>query len=564
MNNNDLEKTIIGEFNKFQSANDEGMVWITQGLMKATKLVVQKAKRFYHGVYRDQSDRNKLFIPYTKTVIDSMISNLDFDVKDILVTSRQNDTKNIVALARELLNVKLAKYNFGQSLNEMMINYCRDGVVVTRTTEENGHPCTDIVDLENFWTDFNTNRPTRFLERILKPRSELPADWNVKEVETSQYLNLGNVGQETKAVELYRGEGLFPMWYITGNPNHTESKWMVIYFTKTGTVGVHDIKILGDNSESSTYDFAQYMPSNSSFISQGLAEACFDLQEYLNLIYNNRKDKSNLASKGAYLIKKGAGITPDLLSSIRNGGGIPVNNMTDIQPLNMPQTGNDNFLEEQRILDSGQRLTGITPISQGLQDKSGATLGEVNLTAGFSNVRFKFQRQNFAFMVQRIIKRWLKIIIDNMDSEEVIRVSDEKVRAQLAQDAAKFEMLMVLKRNLKEVGLKGVLATIQNNPMNSFFDKHFQKNGFKLLKKSVKDLDYDINVQLTNENVDTAALTKNLIQLIQLAPSVPGMDTKAIIEKTYSVLGIPISNFINSSNTNLSGPQAQQAVTNVQ
>lgn len=562
-NEEDKTQLVISHINKLKNSNEEGLVFITAGLQKATKLTVQKAKRFYHGVLRNPRS-NQVFVPYTKTVVDSMVSNIDFDVKDILITSRQDNTKNVVDLTRELLNINLAKYNFGQTINEMELNYCRDGVVVTRTTIENGHPCTDIIDLENFWTDFNTNRPQWMLERIIKQKGELPASWDVKEIETSTLPNLGAPGQ-MKGVELYRFEGLAPMWWVTGNETHTTLKWMKVIFTGISddqNSKIHDIQILGDNSEVSTYDFAQFIPSNASFISMGIAEACFSLQEYLNLVYNNRKDKSNISAKGAFLVKKGSGITPDIVSSIKAGGAIPVNNMNDIQALNMPQTGNDNFVEEQRILELGQRLTGITPVSQGLQDKSGATLGEVNLTAGFSNVRFKYQRQNFAFMTQRIIKRWLKIIIDNMSEDEVIRVSDEKVRTRLAEDASKIEMLMVLKRNLKQVGLKGVLATIQANPVNGFFDKHFQNNGFKLLKESLKDLDYEIAIQMTNESVDTAAMTKNLIQLLQLLPVVPSLDAQAIVEKTYQMLGIPLSGLTGAKTQ--TQPVQQSLVTRAQ
>src|SRR3990167_6060858 len=96
----DSEQSAIAYINTLRKRNEDGSVFVTNGLQKVTRAIVRQAKRFYESVYTNNSDQEKLFVPYTKTVVDTMAANLDFDTKDILVTSRQEGKKNIVHLTK--------------------------------------------------------------------------------------------------------------------------------------------------------------------------------------------------------------------------------------------------------------------------------------------------------------------------------------------------------------------------------------------------------------------------------------------------------------------------------
>ncbi len=547
MEYNEYHKTIVSKIQQLKTDNNEGWSFINNKVQKNTKEIVRKVRQFYDNAYVEQGQAlqldDKFFFPLTKTVVDSMTANLDFDIKDISITAKNPEKASVVGMLKEFFIVKAQQTNFGRLLNKANKNMVLDGTVVTRTEEVDGKPVTYLVNLLNFWTDFNSDNPTWFLERILKNKDSLPKEWNVEDRQVGATI-LEEAGyDQRKQVETYIFEGKCPMSYITYNEADTKEVYVRIIMVGRD-MKIVDTNYLGDTEDKLSYDFAQYEPNQSRFISCGLGEAVMNWQYWFNNLYNSRQKLTDIHATGIYQIRKGSGITPDMVASISSGGGIPVSQIgTDIAPLAISGSNNDNFISEQRGLDAVQRLTGVTPIAQGLQDKSGATLGEVQLTAGFSNTRFKFQRQDFAFMLNSIVAKHLDIIVKNMDIEEVIQVSDENLRSTLAQIASDDEVLALMKRNLRTVGLRGIQPTVEAAEAGNFWSKHFQSNGFRLLKASLKDLDYIVNIQVSNEMKDTASLTRNLIQLIQLAPTVPSMDVEKITEKLFSELGISVVSF---------------------
>ena len=87
------DSKIISYITKLKQDNDLGTVFITEGHTVNTKRQVQKAKRNYDMVFL-KKDPKKLFHSYTNATCKTLISSLDFDVKDIQINSKSNDTVN--------------------------------------------------------------------------------------------------------------------------------------------------------------------------------------------------------------------------------------------------------------------------------------------------------------------------------------------------------------------------------------------------------------------------------------------------------------------------------------
>ena len=559
MKNKELQRRIIEDIKQFKTDNDLGTVYVTEGLLLDTKRVVQRAKRNYAQVYL-KTDKTKLFHSYTKSVCDSLISQLDFDIKDIQFISKSSDTTDQVQVLRELAAVNFKKEGFATTLNDIMSRAAIDGTVVSRTETINGKPCTYVLNMENFWTEFDTAHPNRFLERTIIHKNDVSKDWkNVKEASSSSiYPNIGY--PQKKGIEVYIYEGLMPMETITEDPADTERKWMRLYITglsDSQTSTIQEVELLGDTMYDGHYDYAQFTSQEGRFIGVGVPESLFDIQKYLNSNLTARYKKGALPDLLQY--RKKSGLTSDLVSRLEIGGAIPVNEIGDVSLTNRNGVGNDNFLEEERLIGQGDRLTGSTEVSRGQRDRQ-ATLGQVNIEAAFSNKRFDYSRQNVGTMVERIILKWSKDIIKNMKPEEVVRVTDENLRAELSKEYAKAKLIITLERELNgPTGALGVDAALKKFNADSFYDEAFLKNEWLLKKEFAKNLEYEAAISITNQDSDNQKMINNLSAISPLLDSMPEVDKSLLAGRIIENLGINKSQFIGKATLTPTapGPMAQ-------
>jgi hypothetical protein len=532
------DKKIIANIQRKLSDNELGIVWITQGLEIATKEAVRQAKRFYHSAFRDMTSEDKVFWPLVKSSVDSIVANVDFDLKDISVVPNYDGYHATGLLMSELLRKELKRKQFGKLMNEAEVSYVRDGTVVVRTWEEGGEPMSMCVDLENFFTDFNTSRPNWFLERVTVPKDAIPDTWNKEAFTNDGATVFPSLGiQNPDNVVAYRFEGLMPRGWINGAASDKSPVWGMMWVTgvEQNSPYIHVRKILGKSREDSSYTFAQYTPNDARFIGMGVPEALRHLQQYANLLINNRVRRGSLASQGMLTVKRGAGISPDMVDRMRHGLAIPVNNVGDISQLPVQDVSNASFNEESSILSQANQLTGATEVSRGAIEKSGVTLGEAQLAAGFSSKRFEFHREQLGFMFQRIVQKWYDIIMKNMNEQEVVRVADENIRTELSRELGTLDRAATVQSALQTVGPQGAMMAAQQFPPEYFAQQRFKANEFRLLKDRVMQAECLVDITVNDEEVDKSQLAGNLVQVL---PMVQGQEQQAIISRLFDILGI--------------------------
>ena len=554
-----IEQEIINRLQTLRNQNENGTVYITEGHTVNTKRRVQKAKRNYDMVFL-KKDSKKLFHSYTNATCKTLISSLDFDVKDIQINSKSNDTINQTQLLRELLLINLKKAKFGTVLNRIATRDVIDGSVITRTEEKNGKPETYIINMENFWTQFDEENPEWFLERVLMNKYDMPENWDISEVSETNAFTYPGIGVPKKGSELWIFEGMCPQWYVTEDYNDTNRMWMRLYITDLfNNWKIQEIQILGKDINDSKYDYAQLVSHEGRFIGVGVPEELFDIQRYLNMNLTSRYKRGQISALGLLQMKKGAGLTTDLVDRLTQGSIIPVENIGDIAAVPVGQVGNDNFTEETALTAQGDRLTGATEVARGQRDRQ-ATLGQVNIEAGFSNNRFDFMRQNLATMIESILYKWCKTIIENMKPEEVIRVTDENLRGELAKEYSQYKLVKVLEKSFKDHGAKGIVAVLDRFNADSFYDDAFISNEWKLKKEFAKNIQYEVDIAISDQFEDKQGRVNNILQALQLS-DISGFDKGLLFDKAMELVGINKAmykgNEANATATAV-GPQAQQ------
>ena len=89
------------------------------------------------------------------------------------------------------------------------------------------------------------------------------------------------------------------------------------------------------------------------------------LQEYFNTVVNTRINRHYVSQLGLFKIKKGKGITPQMLSKLSANGAVQVTDMDDIEPLQTPADDGTSYQDEEVIKYWSQQITSAMPISNG-------------------------------------------------------------------------------------------------------------------------------------------------------------------------------------------------------
>lgn len=540
--NQTIDEEIISYLQKFKLDNDNGTVFIGPGHSFDTKKIVEKAKRHYDQKFLDKNTK-KLFHTYTTASCNTLISSLDFDIKDIVFNSKSNDTTGQTHLLRELSLVDFRKSKFDTLLNKIATRDVIDGSVVTRTEEKDGKPQTYVINMSNFWTEFDSENPDKFLERVLVNTNDLPESWGT--VSDANTLDFPNTGTVKKGAEVWIYEGMCPLYYVTEDRNDTTMVWMRISTTNLFTdAKVQEKQILGKDVNDSKYDYAQLVSHEARFIGVGIPELLFDIQRYLNMDLTARYKRGQISALGGLLtLRKNAGLTTDLLDRMTAGSAVSIEENGDIGFVSLGQVGQDSFQAEQALTAQGDRVTGATEVARGQRDRQ-TTLGQTQIEAAFSGKRFDYMRQNLATMIVSIIYKRSKIIIDNMKPIEVVRVLDENVRADLAKEYSQAKLVATMwdafktkRANGSELGIFGVKEALKKFNADSWFDEAFVSNEWELRKDFAKNLDYEVEISVSNQFEDKQAQTNNLIEALKLA-DIGSLDKQLLVDKMLELSGI--------------------------
>jgi hypothetical protein len=548
-NKNTVEDQIIEMVTKAKQKNDEGAVFAADRTQYITRTIIDYNVRSYEGIYINSfldNGEKKLWWPMTSAAVNHLAAQIDFDVKDVKVTPKTDAGKGTALLLRSKLYAELEKKQFGTLFNEAALEMLKQGSLLIRTYEEDGVACSDIVDLHNIWTEWYTNKPKWYLERIYKKQYDLPESFAYpdKAVEANYMDKYGfEVADE---VDCWRYEGKIPMSFITENPKDTKRVLGVIWITNLLTNPViQDIYTIKECS----YSYGQLEPRSYRWLGRGIAEGLLPIQEYMNEIINLRRQRGRLATLGSFLIKKGSGITPDMISNLTTGSGLPVNDVnSDIRRLETTDVPSGNFLEETRIQQMADRLTGSNEVNRG-EGTSIQTATEAEILKLASETKTNLYREQLAFVFEDVIKKWLKILGENMKQEEIIKLTaNQEERKQIAMSLAWKHVANQMKETIK---IKGVaylypLATeigkraLQDMVESVANSQYMSKEHWTLFKESVKDLDYELTVNVGNESDLAAVKSENMKSLLELVAKgfLPELDASEIALDMMEAYGL--------------------------
>jgi hypothetical protein len=552
--------------------------------------VIELARKYYYGVFDEPKDNvtgdRKTWVPLTEWSVESVVKSIDLDTKDILIRPGNPVSVKVTPIIRSVIFDQLKRMGFGQLLNDTLRVLARDGTAVIKTVQadDKSDPKrklnSRIVDLLNWWIDPaapTIQESSAVIERIPVSESEveqMTKGWgNVEFIPYS--LSVPNIPNtfsprrgEMKYTEVWDYWGKIRKSWISDDENDWDI-WIEGHAIFTGIGGPAVLHLIEENPNKNgtrPYQEIWYKRVDGRWYGRGISEILFSLQEYTNTIVNIRKNNNLLLQNGIFLIRKGSGLTPDIISRIVAGGGLPVTDINrDVKQLTVQDFRQSSYTDEDRTYLMSDRVTGAFDINRGE-----AGLSSASATATLTRDRhvrdaFVLIQEGVGFAIENLIKKhYIPILKNTMTAKDIVRLTGRP------EDLVTIDNAIIERRVAKWAMEKDAKTGFYPEPFEIDQFRVGQKEMIKELGqdrfvkyfKKIFDADVDIDILITDERFNRVVAVQQLRDMLigfSRLPVASKLNTDAIMAEMLNLLGIRGEFFLNEPMPAGVTQQAKQA-----
>lgn len=581
---------LISRVTKEISQYEQGQYWITDKVAFNMREMVKEARKNYWGVYDEPTDpttgKEKLWVPLTRLLVDSVRKNVDLDPKDMRFRSADPGVSPFTHLTRGYMRRWMSKNYFNHDLNQAIFTSSVDGTAVWKTYVQDGVVKYNDVDLLNVYIDPTADSiqdAYRFTERVLMTKEEVARmDWeNKDDFKTSEDLEKNDgdtaVKKSGEYGDVYECWGLFPKneVYAAMDLEHDEEDdeeieaQVVISGLDTGQVVFHFSK---ENTEKDNngeiikpYEEAWYIKVPGRWYGIGIPETVLQLQWWINQTVNLRINKNTVAQLGLLKVRRGAKVTQQMVKNLISKGVITLGDPErDLQNMTIAEAGQSSYTDEETAKGWAQDVTAVFDINLGDLPASTSATG-----AAIQNQQSRSAYTLIAESFEHFLQRWIdRHVLPNVPKQikkegyvTYFRDFDDikEVRERIAA-----KMVMDKIDEMKNLNFAPTPEQVQAE-MQRVMDK-LERRG-DLMIKVMDDIitkGMDTEVFVTNAETDIGVTVRNLLELRN------GVDPQSAAEMTaeaLDLLGLRVPQSLKQAQTGpvqndqVATPPQQQQVT---
>lgn len=538
--------------------------FVTDRVSFKMRQLIRICRKNYYGIFDVPVDQytglEKTWYPLTEINVEAVVKNIDLDQKDITFRSKTPNGYGITDLTRAAVKNKLSAMYFGQKLDDFERNLAIDGTAVWKTYEEGGKLKVIPIDLLNIYVDPTTpsiQDAYRFTERTLMFPEEIKGmtgwyntadvDYNVPEglPRTDPYwMNRATqVNSNVKLWDVYEMWGMIPLSLITGHSGDdtTEVPGHIVVsgIDSPGRERVHLIernrKVDKEGNSLKPYEECWYTRVPNRWYGRGVAEKLLTLQIYANIVFNVRINRSRVSQLGLFKMKKGAGVTPQMLARLPSNGVVVLNNLDDLEQMQVQEVGQSSYTDEDVINSISERLTNAFQVATGENLPSSTSATEASMQATAAKSGFALIKDTIGGFLERWMDRHaLPIIAKELTTGEIVRITaDDETFSELVDRVVMFQAHEALDKSFKA----GYLPSPQEMQvaMDSAREKMVRSDMFLELTKDIVATQLETAMSVTNEEMDVSVTVQNLLQEAQIAPQY----AEQLVLMANDLMGLP-------------------------
>lgn len=555
------------EARAIQIVRDERIRWenatafVTDRVSFKMRNLIRILRKNYYGVFDEPNDPHtglqKVWYPLTEINVEAVVKNIDLDQKDINFRSKTANGYAMTEVTRAAVKDKLSNIYFGQKLDNFERYLAIDGTAVWKTWEENKKMRVELVDLLNIYIDPTTpsiQEAYRFTERSLMFTEDMQAmkSWiNTADIIPVEGLPrvdpyYGNrstmMNSNVKMVDVWECWGKIPKSLITGKKSddgiEIDGRLVVSGLDSPGKERCHLIeentKKDAEGNAMKPYEEAWFTRVPNRWYGRGVAEKLMTLQIYSNIVFNVRINRSRISQLGLFKIRKGSGITPQMLSRLPSNGAVVLNSLDDLQQFEIQEAGLTSYKDEEVVNTLSQRLTNAFDVVTGESMPSStpatnAVIQNQNAKTGFSLIK-----DGIGFFLERWMDRHaLPIIAKELTIDQIVRFAQDDETFKALVDRV---VMYQAAQSLDDAFAQGYVPT-DDEMMVEIEAARDRISKTDLFLKNTQDViaqQLETKVYVTNEEMDIAVTVQNLINMMSVAPEY----REAMVKQAFDLMGL--------------------------
>jgi len=562
------------ELDAIRLIKDERTQWdpmeanLTENISFKCRNIIKKAKKNYFSIFDNAYDpitkRRKLYIPLTRDMVETTVKNIDIDTKDIGVKAQKPDAYRLAIMTRYILSTFLDKMHFGQILNRMIRRQSVEGVAVLKKTTNADKVRISLIENLNFYTDPSANY-------LSESEGNIEDNWLTinESKEHSKWEHLDEIAGQTSIertpdiqqttnipyVQVTERWGLIPKSFLTTDPGDKD-EYLEGVIIVTGLDSNPVVQLIAENKSGlRPYKEFRAKTYDGRWLGLGIAEDLFDIQAYMNEVFNTRLNTNRIKQLGLFQIRKGSGITPQMLNSLYSGGGVQVSRIgTDIAELKTGGMDPSSYRDEEAGYLWAQRMTGAWEVGRGeslpaSQPATTAVLQDRGMKSGFS-----LQQEELGFSISQFIEELLlPSLFDTLKDGDIQRITGDPKELQVLDEAyidnkTNEEIVSYHKKNGYYPSKDEIESTKEK--IRRVYRKQGKDRWIKVKKKlfSPENLVDSIEVFVTGESFNKMVLSQQLNDLLMNYSNVAGVniDSDKVVAEILDLMGLSSQRFLRS------------------
>lgn len=505
----------------------------------------------------DSLGRDKPFFNIVTAAANIWYRATDLDRKNIRFLPSSTDTVGSAYIATVLLQDWMRKNNFGVFLNDWGRTLARYGSAVVKSIEKDGELDIRVIPWNRLIVDPIDFDSIPTIEVLHKTPAQLRSN-SLYDQEVVDALITAQESRETiegeekddnsNFIKLYEIHGELPEHLLTDDePDEEEDiryrqQMHVVAYVKGDKGEFEDFTLYRGRESKHPYRLHHLIEEDGRTLAIGAVEHLFEAQWMVNHAQKNIKDTLDLASKLIFQTSDSRYVGRNVLSAIETGdimiheNNQPLtriaNDKADITAFQNFQTAWQNIASE--ITSTPDAIKGQT-LPSGTPYSLGAYLG------GQANSLFEIMTENKGLQLEELLKDFviphLKKKMDNKD--EVVAILDQdqisEIDAMYIPNEAKrrenarikSELFAAVENPDNPLPTAGDLGEVENEvrqEMAQLGNKRiFSPDNLneKTWKQALNNLEYDLVIEITNEQADKQSVLTTLATVLQTIASNP-------------------------------------------
>lgn len=508
---------------------------------------------------QDALGRDKPFFNIVSAAVNIWYRATDLDRKDVVVVPDKTSNVAGAFLATILLQDWMKKTNFGKFLNSWGRVLAQYGSAVVKFVEKDGELYPAVIPWNRLIVDPIDFNSLPKIEKFYKTPAQLKnmatkghpdyMGYNMEIVEeliennsnTRKDLDGQQKDNQDNFIELYEVHGeLSHATYLQGkgqDPKDEDYEYFyqqmhVITWVATKEGKKNDYTLYCGKEKKDPYMITHLIEEDGRTLAIGAVEYLFDAQWMMNHTMKQWKDQMDLASKLVFQTADTNFVGKNVISNIETGD-IMIHSMN--RPIEMfPNSGHDitnlkAFSDQWKILS--QEVTSTPDAVRGNTLPSGTPYSLGAYTGSQALSLFEVMTENKGLYLEEMLRHFviphLKTKINTQ--EEVVAILEDADLQKLEAMYVPRKAIKDFNKKFKEQLLEGSVPSPYNpqeaeaqvrKELSSTTEKFFSP-GEITWSEVLKDIEWKLDVQITNEQQDKQALFQTLTAVLQTLATNP-------------------------------------------